>query len=275
MNSCIRYADKQDIPILVEMWKSCFSDSEEYIRYFYKENFDNIEVLVNSVNGKPVSMAHIINCSFVDGKERNKGKFIYAVGTSPDYRNRGSFTGLMRYITGKAKEKGYALFLKPSEPGIELNYKKAGFERDSVLRIVTFKCEGVQPIDVSPLSYKEYNKMRDAAFSDIPYVKWDDEHVKWCVEENEYFSGRTLRVAFGGKSFFLMGYRENGTLIINETDLSFEQLKLISGSLCREFETELIKAYLPDRSCNKGEEVVSSLVYNLPHKNTYANLILI
>ena len=54
-----------------------------------------------------------------------------------------------------------------------------------------------------------------------------------------------------------------------------EQLKQLGGALCDMFKTKLIKAYLPDFSCNEGEKIVSSAVYNSPLNNTYVNLILI
>ena len=34
MSDGIRLAEKQDIPALSEIWKICFHDSDDYIRFF-------------------------------------------------------------------------------------------------------------------------------------------------------------------------------------------------------------------------------------------------
>ena len=117
--------------------------------------------------------------------------------------------------------------------------------------------------------------MRNAAFSGLPYAKWSDRHIKWCIDENEYFSGKTIAINANGEQYFLMGSPEGDTLIITETNLSLKQLKEFSGALCDLFNTKLIKAYMPDFSCVEGEEIISSLVNNLPLRKTYVNLILI
>ena len=83
MNNCIRLATENEIPVLCELWKACFPDSEEYIKYFYKENFERISVVVYAVDGKPVSMVHVMDSCFADGEKMQNAKFLYAGGTFP------------------------------------------------------------------------------------------------------------------------------------------------------------------------------------------------
>ncbi len=275
MNTFIRRAEEQDIPVLCKIWKDCFHDSEDYIRLFYKENFERIDVIVNTVDGKAVSMVNIIDCLFVSGKEEYKAKYIYAAGTDPCFRNKGCFTELIEYVICSAKQNGTVLFLKPSNAGLIPFYEKSGFKIDSYFRLLTVYPGEKQPLSLTPLSPEEYNRMRNEAFSSRSYVKWDNRHLRWCIKENEYFSGKTLSVNLNGKDYFIMAYPDSGTLVLNETNLSPEQLKQLCGALCDMFKTKLIKAYLPDFSCNEGEKIVSSAVYNSPLNNTYVNLILI
>ena len=117
--------------------------------------------------------------------------------------------------------------------------------------------------------------MRNEAFSAMPYAKWQDEYVRWCVDENAYCSGKTLGIKHDGKDYFLMGYTEDEQLIINETSLSITQLRQLSGALCDLFGADNIKAYLPEAACDEGEAVISSFIYNTPPRHTYVNLILI
>ena len=83
--------------------------------------------------------------------------------------------------------------------------------------------------------------------------------LKWCIKENEFFSGRTLKFQYDGKLHFLMAFPDDETLIIDETDLSLNQLKEISGALCDLFETKTIKANLPEFLCDEGEKIIFSI----------------
>lgn len=271
----IRLASKQDIPALCAVWKASFPDDDDYIQYFYEENFDRIKVQVYVINDVPVSIVHIMDCCFAAGNEQRNAKFLYAGGTLPDYRKKGCFTKLMKYVTEEEKRNGNAVFLKPSAPEYIEYYKRFGFEPDSYFRLVTVNPGEIQPLSVSPLSYEKYNRMRNSAFSHLPYAKWDDRHIKWCVDENEYFSGKTLAVSLDGEEYFLMASPEGNTLTVTETNLSVSQLKRVSGALCDIFGTDVLKAYMPEFSCNEGERIIASVVDNAPLISTYVNLILI
>lgn len=275
MDDGIRPAVKQDIPALCEIWKSCFSDSEEYIRLFYQNNFERIKALAYFADGKPVSMLHLLDATFKYKNSSQPAKFIYATGTYPEYRKKSYMSAIINYVTEMADKNGYALFLKPSSPSTAAFYKSFGFEAESALNLVTLFPSEKQPLAVYELSFTEYNRMRNAAFSAISYVEWDNAHINWSIEENKYFSGKTLRIDLKGKKYFLLGYPEDNTLIINETDLSVSQLRELSGSLCDIFGTKLIKAYMPDFSCEEGERFTSSLLYNTRVSNPYVNMILI
>ena len=271
----IRRASKRDIPFLCEIWKACFCDTEEYIKYFYEENFSRIEVLVFCVDNKPVSMVNMLEASYESGEKSQGARLIYATGTLPEHRSRGYMGELIKHACKNAKQGGYAIFLKPSKPSLVEYYSKFGFEVDSYFSVVNFEPCEKQGCEFSEISYKEYNKMRNSAFSEIPYVKWSDEHLDWCDKENAFFGGKTLSVTLDGAEYFLMAYPEEKTLVITETNLSLSLLKQISGDLCQTFETEIIKAYMPCNSDKAGERIISSVAYNTQVCNTYVNLILI
>ncbi len=274
MTNGVRLAKSGDIPSLCEIWELCFHDPGDYIRCFYRENFSRISVLVYTVNDKPVSMFHILDSSFINGEKRQDAKFLYAGGTHPEYRGRGYYSALFAHVKGLADRNGSALFLKPALRELIPYYRALGFEPDSCFRFVTVRPGEKLPLSVSPLSPEEYNRMRNRAFCGRPYAKWPDRHVCWCAADNEYFGGKTLAFEFNGKEHFLMACPSGDTLEITETDLSLDELKQASGALCALFGTELLKAYMPDYSCEEGEEIVSSVIYNAPMNNTYVNLLL-
>ncbi len=275
MNSHVRLADRRDIPALCKIWQVCFADSEAYIRFFYRAYFEHMTVLLYVQDGKAVSMLHLMNADFAAGETLQQARLLYAGGTLPAYRKNGCFSALIASAVEQAKQDGSALFLKPYPLELMAYYRKFGFEPDAAFHIVSVEAGDVEPLSVTPLSAHDYNRLRNAAFSSHPYVKWDDAHVQFCIAENAYCGGKTVAVDFNGKSYFLMGFPEDGTLVITETDLPLSQLQRCTGALCEWSGTKQIKAYMPDFSCGVGEELISSAVCNAPLQNTYVNLILI
>ena len=275
LESNIRLATEEDIPVLTELWNSCFGDSEEYIRFFYRENFSRIRVPVYTLNDRPVSMIHLMDASFADGADEYPMRFIYAVGTHPDCRGKGLLRSLLLSAAGSAKENGYGLFLKPSHA--LMNYYSAlGFVEDSRFRIFSVKPGPEEQNDLlfSPLSSEEYNRLRNIAFSKHPFVKWPDAHTRWCIDENNFCGGQTISLTINNNKHFLMGYPVEGVLRITETDLDPKQLRSAAFALCKMFSVSCLEAYLPEEIFREGPAVVSSLVFNAPLRQTYANLLL-
>ena len=275
MRSEIRPAAERDLPELTALWASCFPDPEEYIRFFYRENFSRISVPVLTVDEKPVSMIHLMDAAFADGENEFPVRFVYAVGTLPAYRGNGFARALLLSAVRAAKEGGYGLFLKPV-PSLKAYYSALGFAEDSRFRVFTAKPEPGEstPLSFSPLSARGYNRLRERAFSGRPFVKWPDAHVKWCVDENAFCGGQTLALSFKGAPRFLMGYPVGGVLRISETDLSPEELRLSARPLCDRFGVSRLEAYLPEEAFPDGPAVPSSFVCNAPLRRTYANLLL-
>lgn len=274
MKNGIGFAKKDDIPFLYDIWKAGFPDSDEYIKCFYERNFERMKVLVYYADGKPVCMINMLSAVFRNGESVKNAEYMYAGATLPEYRKKGYFRALTEYLTGYAVKEDCALFCKPALKERVAYYESFGFKRDACFRLVTVHPERNAPLSFTDIDYKEYNRMRNKAFSDIPYGEWSDEHIRWCLEDNEFYDGRTVKISLSGKEYFLMAYPQDSELIITETDLSLDELKELSGSLCDLFGTELIKAYMPD-SYKEGESIDSSIVYNAPLLNTYVNLILI
>lgn len=275
MYSGIRIAEKRDIPALCELWTACFGDTYEYVSYFYRENFDCISVPVYTVAGEPVSMINLIDAFFADRSNEYPVKYVYAAGTLPGFRKNGIMRSLLFHAMENAKQNGYGLFLKPVQ-GLTDYYASLGFETDNHLHFCSFEREPSENCTVtfSDISAKEYNRLRNAAFSKAPYVKWPDAHVEWCAAENSFCGGRMISVTIDGEKHILMGYPDNGVLRIAETDLSYSLLRRISGDLCSLYGTSRIAAYMPDAVCGESEPVISSVVYNAPLRHSYANLLL-
>ena len=275
MNNEIRLAEERDIPALCEIWKVCFCDNEDYVRFFYRENRGNVTSTVYTVDDRPVSMLHWFDATFVNGEDRRKAKYLYSGGSLPEYRKNGYYGALIKYVEDYAKENGLILFGKPATQKLIPYYAKFDFVPDASFNVVTFPSEKKIPIKVRDISPEEYNLMRNKVFNSYPHVEWTDRYVKYCFSENSFLGGKTIAIELDGAEYFLMGAPKDGTLLITETNLSPSQLKKVGGALCAMFEADRIKAYLPDNSGGEGERIVSSVTFNAPSWNTYVNLLLI
>lgn len=274
MDNSIRLACDGDIPALCRIWKVCFSDNEDYVRFFYRENAGHVTTTVYTVDGNPVSMLHWFDAEFVNGDERRGAKYLYSGGSLPEYRRSGYYGALIRYVIDYAKENDIVLFGIPANRKLIPYYATFGFIQDACFRLVTVPAGEKIPLEASPLSPEEYNRMRNRAFAHHPHAEWPDRYVSYCVAENEFSGGKTLAVEADGSAHFLMGAPRDNALFINETDLSYSQLTRLSGALCEMFGVGTLRAYLPDYSCGEGEEIVSSVINNAPLQNTYVNLLL-
>ena len=277
MISEIRLASERDIPDLCAIWQSAFEDPEDYIKYFYSENFKRILIPVYALDGKPVSMIHLMDAFFSDGEEDFPVRFIYAAATLPAYRSNGFMQTLILDAKRAAEENGYGLFLKPS-PRLREFYAGLGFMEDSRFRVFRTAPEkpGTNGAACFPLSAEEYNRMRNSALGARPYVKWPDAHVKWCVDENDFCGGKTLAVELSGDSnrHYLTGYAAKSVLHVTETDLSPGQLRDAASALCGLFGADSMEVLFPEDASFEGETIVSSAVFNAPLRHTYANLLL-
>lgn len=275
MNTGVRLAEARDIPALTEIWRLCFHDPVDYIRLFYRENFDRITAAVYTVDDRPVSMLHWMDAAIVSGDERREAKYLYAGGTHPAFRGRGCYSDVFAFAKALALQNGYAIFGKPARAELLPYYKAIGLEPNGWFRLVTIRPGACIPLPASPLTPAAYNRMREQTFSAGRFVSWPDRHLDWCFVDNAYFGGKTLAVTLDGCEYFLMGVPDGDMLTVIETNLSLPQLKWASGALCALFGTGRMQAYLPDASCEEGERIVSSIVYNAPLRSTYVNLILI
>ena len=159
MNNGIRLAEERDIPELCEIWKVCFCDNEDYVRFFYRENRGHVTTTVYTVDDRPVSMLHWFDVTFVNGSERRMAKYLYAGGSLPEHRKNGYYGTLIRYVEDYAKENGLILFGKPAMQSLIPYYGTFDFVPDACFRLVTVSPEKQVPVNVYPLSPEEYNKM--------------------------------------------------------------------------------------------------------------------
>lgn len=125
MISMAQECDRND---LIDLWREAFAE-EPYAVYFYNiVSFQDI--IVWRENGHPVSMLHMLPCSFCFGDKTYQGGYLYALATSAVYRKK----GIMGKLIHAAKERAVKsdcdfLCLAAAAPSLCAYYETFGFGR--------------------------------------------------------------------------------------------------------------------------------------------------
>ena len=110
--------DKEQI---ISLWRSVFSEDSREDVLFFLDECKNAECLGYFEENQLVSMLFLVDCCYSD----LKGKYVYAVCTNQEFRNKGYSSCL---INEAKKHKNDFLWLIPAHDSLFDFYAKFGFE---------------------------------------------------------------------------------------------------------------------------------------------------
>lgn len=132
----IRYAKKSEKEIAIKFWKDSFKDSEEQIKFYFNNIYNEKNYLVLEDNSKIVSSLHENDYIFNFNNESIKSKYIVGVSSDITMRNKGYMSKLLIAMLENSKKKDIPfVFLTPINPKI---YRKFGFEYFSNIEYYNF-----------------------------------------------------------------------------------------------------------------------------------------
>lgn len=258
--SRVVYADrKQDGEQIIKIWKECFGDEEDFISFYLEHRMTEENMLVIYEDGKVVSMASFLPVEYYHEGEYVPARYVYAVATLPEYRERGFAKEIMRFAADKYAQ---PLVLSPAEESLYGYYEKMGFKRAfterkqepaGVIRAMELEAPSDNVMDsIEPVTPEEYVKIRDAKWAREGYVRWDEAAVFYAMEQNAACGGKTVAVVAENESTRreqadadekeVLMYGSNGdTLEIVETTLSETKLGQLLPELLEETGTKNIK----------------------------------
>lgn len=113
---------------LMELWKSTFHDSDEYINIIF-DNYYNPELSeTHWEDGKLISGLIAIPYCFGNSKYKVNALYLCGLATIPESRGQGIMSKLMSRIENKARNLGYTFcFLIPANSGLSLYYEDHGY----------------------------------------------------------------------------------------------------------------------------------------------------
>ena len=91
----IRYAKKSEKKIAIKFWKDSFKDSEEQIKFYFDNIYNEKNYLVLEDNSKIVSSLHENDYIFNFNNKSIKSKYIVGVSSDITMRNKGYMSKLL------------------------------------------------------------------------------------------------------------------------------------------------------------------------------------
>lgn len=191
----IRYAKKTEKEIAIKFWKDSFKDSEEQIKFYFDNIYNEKNYLVLEDNSKIVSSLHENDYIFNFNNESIKSKYIVGVSSDITMRNKGYMSKLLISMLENSKKKDIPfVFLTPINPKI---YRKFGFEYFSNIEYYNFSIEELANFKLpnNEYSYIEINeKNKNLYLNDLIKIYNSNMEDKVCyLERDDFYFDKILK----------------------------------------------------------------------------------
>ena len=147
----LRHSRPEDIPLLRQLWKDCFGDTDSFLDLFFSTAYVPERSLVLAEQEEILGAAYWFDCSVKD----RKLAYVYAVAITPARQGQGLGSALMDGIHTALRRESYGgALLVPGEEGLRRYYQKFGY------RTCSFRPGEVSLPPLSPVAPAEYARLR-------------------------------------------------------------------------------------------------------------------
>lgn len=145
---------------IFELWKACFEDTEEFIRFYFDQKYQDENALVHEENQETVASLQMIPYPMTWAGIMIRTSYISGACTLPVARNKGIMTQLLTEAFRLMQQKGIDLsVLIPAEPWLYAYYGKMGYATIFKFSTETFYSCATLPIpDIRILFPENYSK---------------------------------------------------------------------------------------------------------------------
>lgn len=237
----IREATINDKVHIAEIWRSCFTDDENYIQLYLNHCLPHTNTWVlGGEDGRFYSCISVFPSYFIKDGLKTTGGYLYGVGTLPDHRGKSYSSILIDVAIRHLKENGHSYFLvKPATEGLFGLYSRLGFNHQLYKTTVSKDFSGIDSNYLNQnsntigkakkLTATELLKFREEELSSSHFM-WPLPILKYIQEEAQYRNGVSLvfekRTNDGTlKKLYFVGYPDDSdqsgnTFKILETNAS-------------------------------------------------------
>ena len=197
MEGFFDFACREDISDLQEMWRRCFETEDAYSNFYFERRFVPEDTLIWRIDGKAISMMTLMDVSV--GGER--GCYIYAVATLPEFQHRGIFRELDRRADDEIRRRGGSFScLVPANPGLFPMYRKLGYDTAFFIEEGVVQGKGKAFYEFHPCSFEEFWSLREEYLATLHTpVRHPKKELRYIFEELRQFSGDVLYYEEDGK----------------------------------------------------------------------------
>ena len=237
----IRYAKKSEKEIAIKFWKDSFKDSEEQIKFYFDNIYNEKNYLVLEDNSKIVSSLHENDYIFNFNNESIKSKYIVGVSSDIAMRNKGYMSKLLTSMLENSKKKSMPfVFLTPINPKI---YRKFGFEYFSNIEYYNFSIEELADFKFpnANYSYIEINEENKKSYlTDLIKIYNSNMENKFSyLERDNFYFDKILKEAISDemKIFILYKNKIASAYIIfglYEENIEIRECMALDGILYKE-----------------------------------------
>lgn len=126
----IGFSTEELTPLVGQMWKTCFGDSDEAIELFFSKKYRPQNTLLYFERGKPVASLQMIPYTMTFFGEIIDFYYLAGLCTLPQYRSKGYMAQLMVHAHCVMAERSIPLsILIPAGEDLFSYYHKFGYER--------------------------------------------------------------------------------------------------------------------------------------------------
>ena len=226
----IRFAVKDDFESVTDLWSRVFGDSPDIISKFLDAHFGDDTLLVYEADGKIAAMFFLLKGDVVISGKEYPSRYLYAACTDPDYRGRGIMAELIEtaHQICALKSIDYICLL-PAEESLYGYYERFGYKPLYGIRIINksaFECAQTES-DSGSFDNHSLNEVRDRAFANINYFKWNKNAVDFAFDFNEYYGSKSVLNCKG----YMLYVVDDGLLTVKEAACQNDDLDLFFNSL--------------------------------------------
>ena len=206
----IRYAKKSEKEMAIKFWKDSFKDSEEQIKFYFDNIYNEKNYLVLEDNSKIVSSLHENDYIFNFNNKSIKSKYIVGVSSDITMRNKGYMSKLLISMLEISKKKSMPfVFFTPINPKI---YRKFGFEYFSNIEYYNFSIEELANFKLpsNNYSYIEINNEENKKLylKDLIKVYNSNMEDKFCyLERDDFYFDKILKEAISDEMKIFILYK--------------------------------------------------------------------
>lgn len=194
-----RRSKTEDVPQLLALWLTCFSEKEEAAELFFKRNLSYTRGYLAADKGNPIAALYLVDCTLC-GK---RAHYLCGAATLPQYRKRGVMSALIQYALTDAKQRGdsYSVLL-PANDGLYDFYARLGYQPKCTACTVTVACD--EAADGIPTGTPDFQRLQAECNQD-KFLLWNNSFIQFA---KDYYACYGVHSIQSENAFAL--YEQNG-----------------------------------------------------------------